>query len=62
MVTGGYAHTNGNANAEAHLNIKNLVRTSKRTPHFTTFFFEGGVGLVPKRVCLLTLGYYAFPS
>jgi hypothetical protein len=29
----------------------------------TTFFFplEGGVGLVPKRGCLLTLAYYALP-
>jgi hypothetical protein len=26
-----------------------------------TFFPEGGVGLVPKRGCLLTLAYYAFP-
>jgi hypothetical protein len=25
------------------------------------FFPEGGVGLVPKRGCLLTLAYYAFP-
>jgi hypothetical protein len=25
------------------------------------FFFEGGVGLIPKRRCLLTLAYYAFP-
>jgi hypothetical protein len=25
------------------------------------FFCEGGVGLVPKRGCLLTLAYYAFP-
>jgi hypothetical protein len=25
------------------------------------FFPEGRVGLVPKRVCLLTLAYYAFP-
>jgi hypothetical protein len=27
----------------------------------THFFPEGGVGLVPKRGCLLTLAYYAFP-
>jgi hypothetical protein len=26
-----------------------------------SFFSEGGVGLVPKRACLLTLAYYAFP-
>jgi hypothetical protein len=25
------------------------------------FLPEGGVGLVPKRGCLLTLAYYAFP-
>jgi hypothetical protein len=25
------------------------------------FFLEGGVGLVPKHGCLLTLAYYAFP-
>jgi hypothetical protein len=25
------------------------------------FFPEDGVGLVPKRGCLLTLAYYAFP-
>jgi hypothetical protein len=41
--------------------FKNWVRTSKRIPHFTIFFPEGGVGLVPKRGCLLTLAYYAFP-
>jgi hypothetical protein len=30
-------------------------------PHVFTFFPGGGVGLVPKRGCLLTLAYYAFP-
>jgi hypothetical protein len=25
------------------------------------YFPEGGVGLVPKRGCLLSLSYYAFP-
>jgi hypothetical protein len=28
---------------------------------FVSFFPEGGVGLVPKRGCLLTLAYYVFP-
>jgi hypothetical protein len=30
-------------------------------PSWKLFFFEGGVGLVPKRGCLLTIAYYAFP-
>jgi hypothetical protein len=29
--------------------------------HTCYFFPEGGVGPVPKRGCLLTLAYYAFP-
>jgi hypothetical protein len=29
--------------------------------YFAYFFPEGGVDLVPKRGCLLTLAYYAFP-
>jgi hypothetical protein len=29
--------------------------------HPVFFFPEGGAGLVPKRGCLLTLAYYAFP-
>jgi hypothetical protein len=47
-----------------------VQRHSLTTPTWTTtrprsgkrfFFPEGGVGLVPKRACLLTLAYYAFP-
>jgi hypothetical protein len=32
------------------------------TFHACPFFLKVGVGLVPKRVCLLTLAYYAFPG
>jgi hypothetical protein len=35
---------------------------NKLPPNIKSFYFpEGGVGLVPKCGCLLTLAYYAFP-
>jgi hypothetical protein len=37
------------------------VRMKLRAPPILTYFYEDGVGLVPKRGCLLTLAYYAFP-
>jgi hypothetical protein len=35
--------------------------TNELTGEQRSSFPEGGVGLVPKRGCLLTLAYYAFP-
>jgi hypothetical protein len=43
---------------------KELKHTASRSPliaSYSYFFPEGGVGLLPKRGCLFTLGYYAFP-
>jgi hypothetical protein len=39
--------------------ICKILLASSIIPNF--FFPGGGVGLVPKRGCLLTLAYYAFP-
>jgi hypothetical protein len=39
----------------------NQLRNQCCLPRPYCFYPEGGVGLVPKRWCLLTLAYYAFP-
>jgi hypothetical protein len=44
-------------NSDCHLHM----RRCENRAFFDTFFAEGGVVLVPKRGCLLTLAYYVFP-
>jgi hypothetical protein len=54
-------HSTSPRNNVCHYNHKTTVRTPPVYSDICFFFPEGGVGLVPKRGCLLTLAYYAFP-
>jgi hypothetical protein len=45
----------------SRVQISELHTTIEMFTVISIFFPEGGLGLVPKRGCLLTLAYYAFP-